>query len=280
MCLIWPIFILEGGLRLLFCVRQDPVWQRWLYVGMLMLAPPLRMGSRAYADATRMWLPRWGWCTVDRHLRRRLERFFSIPMMVIAFLVLPVLALEYFWADWVRSNFAASLFLDVASSIIWMAFALEFILMLSVAPKKLAYCLQNWMDLAIVVLPLLDFMPLLRLLRLTRLLELQQFARLGRLYRLRGLFIKLWRAVLLLDIVNRLVGKGKEKRLLRLKELLAAKQEEVADLQTSSAIWPRANPPRKLSPPPPCRRSWRRRRQPRRIWPRRSKIGCVGVRGI
>jgi hypothetical protein len=228
--LLWPFFIVEALLRLVVCVRRDPLIQRIGYTVFVMLAPPLRMGSRSYADSARMWLPAWGWCAVDRHLRKRLERFFSVPMMVIAFLVLPVLAIEHFWVAEVRSHFAASLFLDIASSVIWMAFAAEFILMVSVADRKTRYCLQNWMDVAIVVLPLVDFMPLLRLLRLTRLLELQQLSRIGRLYRLRGLWIKLWRAVLLLDILSRLTGNRKQKRLLRLQELRTAKLEELTDL--------------------------------------------------
>ena len=227
---LWPIFLVEGLLRLAFCVRQEKVWLRVLRVVMFCVAPPLRLGARSYADVTKMWLPGPGWCVVDRHLRRRLERFFSIPMMAMAVLILPVLALEYFWAEQVRAHFGAALFFDVATSVIWMAFAAEFILMLSVADKKFRYALQNWVDLAIVVLPLIDFLPVLRLLRLTRLLELQQLIRMGRLYRLRGLVLKLWRAILLLEVLHRLIGNRKEKRLLRLKELAAAKAEELADL--------------------------------------------------
>lgn len=233
--LIWPVFIAEALLRLMFSVRTESVWWRLFYTASICAAPPLRMACRSYADPTRLWLPGRGFCAVDRHLRRRLEHFFSVPMMAIALLILPVLALEYFWDEWVRSHFAAKLFLDIASSIIWMAFAAELILMCSVADKKWRYALQNWMDVAIVVLPLIDFLPLLRLLRLTRLLELQQLTRLGRLYRLRGLLLKLWRAILVLEVLHRLVGNRKEKRLQRLKELLAAKLDEVADLKQEIA---------------------------------------------
>jgi hypothetical protein len=233
--LSWPVFIAEALLRLFFCIRAESVWWRLFYTIAICAAPPLRMACRSYADPTRLWLPGRGWCVVDRHLRRRLEHFFSVPMMAIALLILPVLAMEYFWVEWVRAHFAASLFLDIASSIIWMAFAAEFILMCSVADKKWRYALQNWMDLAIVVLPLIDFLPLLRLLRLTRLLAVQQLTSLGRLYRLRGLLLKLWRAILLLEVLNRLVGNRKEKRLQRLKELLAAKLDEIADLKQEIA---------------------------------------------
>ena len=226
--IVWPVFLVEGLTSLRVAVRPERLSWRILVLALIVSAPPLRMGRRGYADATKMWLPVWGWCTVDRHMRKRLERFFSVPMMAIAFLVLPVLALEHFWAAEVRAHFAASLFLDIASSAIWMAFAAEFIVMVSVADKKLRYCLSNWMDLVIVVLPIVEFLPILRLFRLTRLLSLQQFAR---LYRLRGLMYKLWRAILLLDVLYRLIGDKKEKRLLRLKERLTAKLDDVDDLK-------------------------------------------------
>lgn len=226
--ILWPLFLVEGLISLRVAVRPDRLPWRLLVVALIVLAPPLRMGCRGYVDAAKMWLPVWGWCMVDRHLRKRLERFFSVPMMAIAFLVLPVLALEHFWAEQVRAHFVALLFLNIASSVIWMAFAAEFILMMSVADMKLRYCLSNWMDLVIVVLPIVEFLPILRLFRLTRLLSLQQ---LTRLYRLRGLMYKLWRAILLLDVLYRLIGDKKEKRLLRLKEALATKLNEVDDLK-------------------------------------------------
>jgi voltage-gated potassium channel len=168
---------------------------------------------------------------VDQHLRGRLERFFSAPMMVIALLVLPFLAMEYFWLERVRASFVLSLVLDVGTSVIWLAFALELIVMVSVAASKADYCVRHWVDLVIVFLPLVDFLPLLRLMRLTGLLEFQQVGRLGRLYRLRGLVSRGWRAAVLLEVVQRLFGHYREHRLLRLKQLLAAREEEIVELR-------------------------------------------------
>jgi hypothetical protein len=168
-----------------------------------LFVPAVSSGGRAYADPETIWLPGLGWSRVDRDLRTRFERFFSVPMIVIALLVLPFLAMEYFWLETVRAHFGLSLLLDIGTSVIWLAFALEVIVMVSVADKKVRYCLTNWIDLAVVFLPLVDFMPLLRLLRLAGLVELGQVSRLGRLYRLRCLLFKLWRTVLLLEIMQR-----------------------------------------------------------------------------
>jgi voltage-gated potassium channel len=234
--LLWPLFVLDGLLRLLFCRRPEtPLAYGLVSFLLLCLAPPFRLAARSYADPDLLWLPWLGWIRVDRVLHKRLERFFSVPMIVIALLVLPLLALEFFWLEAVRGNFLLSLAFDIGASLIWMAFAVELILMLSISPEKLVYCLQHWMDLAVVALPLVDFLPILRLLRLTRVLQLQQVTRLGRLYRLKSLLAKGWRAVLVLEMIQRLLGDYKKKRLARLREMLAVREEEIVELRQEIA---------------------------------------------
>jgi hypothetical protein len=236
MVLTWPLFVLEGALRLIACHR--PGMSRGRRVAAFLevcLFPPLRLGGRAYADPGRIWLPGLGWARVNQHLRCRLERFFSAPMVVITLLVLPFLAMEYFWLEAVRADFLLSLVLDIGTSVIWLAFALELIVMASVADRKTDYCLHHWIDLAVVLFPLVDFLPVLRLLRLGSLLELQQVSRLSRLYRLRGLVSRVWRAVLVLEMIQRLFGHYPENRLLRLKRQLAEREEEIAELRREIA---------------------------------------------
>jgi hypothetical protein len=233
---LWPLFVLEGLLRLAVCRRPETSrWRRLAVFLGVCLFPPFRLGGRAYADVGTTWLPGLGLSKVDRILRIRLERFFSVPMIIIAFLVLPFLAMEYFWLETVRAHFGLSLLLDIGTSVIWLAFALEVIIMVSATEQRLRYCLANWMDLAVVFLPLLDFLPILRLVRMTELLELQQVSRLGRLYRLRGLISKIWRLLLLLELIQHLLGHYREKRLVRLKDLLAARLEEVGELRAEIA---------------------------------------------
>jgi hypothetical protein len=232
----WPLFILEGLLRLAVCRRPGIPWRHRLAAFLLVCAfPPLRLGGRAYADPGKIWLPAWGWIKVDYHSRCRLERVLSVPMMVTALMVLPFLVMEYFWLPQVRASFGLSLALDIGTSVIWLAFALEFIVMVSVADDRIRYCLQNWMNLAVVVLPLVDFLPLLRLARLAGLLEAQKLSRLSRLFRLRGLLSRIWRAMLLLEMVQRMFGRYRERRLERLKQLLATREEEIIDLRQEIA---------------------------------------------
>jgi hypothetical protein len=165
--LLWPIFVLEGLLRLAACRRPGMPFTRRLsaFLGVC-LFPAFRLGGRAYADPGKIWLPRLGWTGVDFRLRNRLERLISVPMIVVALMMLPLLAVEYFWLDTVRAHWGLSLLLDIGTSLVWLAFALEFIVMVSIAADHTRYCLHNWMDLAVVCLPLIDFLPILRLVRL------------------------------------------------------------------------------------------------------------------
>jgi voltage-gated potassium channel len=227
---LWPLFLIDGVVRLRLSSPPAQRTHRWWLFALTVLFPPVRLAGRSYQFEQLLWLPWQGWQRVSRTLRRRLERFFSVPMIVIALMILPLLAVEYFWKEKLRDSFSLALAFDLGTAIIWLAFALEFIIMISVAPRRWTYAFANWMDMAVVLLPLLDYLPILRLLRAVRLLELGQLGKLGRLYRLRGLMFKLWRAALLLGMLQKLLGQNKEKRLARLKELRTAKEEEMADL--------------------------------------------------
>src|SRR5262245_13111117 len=119
LAVLWPVFVLDGLLRLMICRGPGrTIWERILYLLLLCVAPPFRLAARSYADPERTWLPWIGWVSVDRALQKRLERFFSLPMIVMALLVLPLLAMEFFWLETVRADFLLSLALDIGTSVI------------------------------------------------------------------------------------------------------------------------------------------------------------------
>jgi hypothetical protein len=232
--ILWIVFIAEGLGRLIRRNPEVPFWKDGVFFLLVLLFPPLRIGARSSAADRALWLPRLGWQEVDRELRRRLERFFSIPMIGIALMVLPLLVIHFVWAEDVENRPGLALFLAIGNGLIWFAFALEFTIMVSVAKRKILYSTSHWVDLAIILLPLLQFLPflpLLRLLRLGNILRLEQLTRMGRLYRLQGLALKLWRAVLLLEVVQRVTGQTLEKRLRKIQSLVAAKEEELEELR-------------------------------------------------
>lgn len=128
--------------------------------------------------------------------------------------------------------------LHVGTGTIWFAFAAEFILMVSVAEKKWSYIRANWLDLAIIVLPVVSFLRSLRIVRVTRLARLtraQQLTKIARVYRLRGTAIKAFRALIMLELFHRLIGSSPQRRLRRLRRELQEKQREVGQLQREIA---------------------------------------------
>jgi hypothetical protein len=228
---LWLLFLLEAGLRFRLRDPRRPAWKALLAVAACALVPPLRMGYPSQVRAHHIWLPGLGWQEINSRLRSTLERAFSIPMIFFALMVLPLFAFEYFEAEKIRAEPVLALWLDIGTSVIWLAFAVELVLMAAVSERVWRYCFLHWIDVAIVVLPAIEMLPLFRLLRLGRILRLEELLRWGRLHRLQALVSRCWRAFLLLEIVYRLTGRSLEHRLKQHQDLLQAKEDEVADLR-------------------------------------------------
>lgn len=285
LALLYPLFVLEWIAHL---VMRSPGWKQHL---LFCLIPPLRIGARDHKQGKCVWLPWIGWRERDRPLFNQIEKAFSIPMILMALMVLPLMFLEWSWgarvseeardayhrqhrqstgaaqapaaeqqlaaeqvapgtdthpdeaeaatvapakaaaqARRLAANYSPRLamFIQGATALIWLAFTLEFIVMISVVEHKLRYCKQHSIDLAVILLPLAAF---LRVARLGRLLRLHQLSKTARMYRIRGLLMKAWRAVLVLEVFDRLMRGSAESRLARLRESLEEKEAEVIALR-------------------------------------------------
>ena len=205
------------------------------------LMPPWRMALPDPRTGL-IWIPRIGWQPHGKELSQRLEHSFAGPMVLVALMILPVLGLEYLRADDVKNSPELSIALDVGIAVIWVAFATEFIFKTSAHPKPLTFAKENWLDLAIVVLPLLEFLlskwkmaPLARLLRAGQAISPEQLARMERLYRLRGVATEGWHALLLLNFIARLIGHTPEKRLKRIRERITELEEEISELEKDAS---------------------------------------------
>ena len=235
---LWPVFMAE--IMKDFWLRDQKLsfFEQHRFAWLYCVFPPLRVCRRDREEEDRIWFPVWGWQKADYHLRKRLERAFSVPMIFIALLILPVLVLQFFYAQQVAEYPWLRFVLHFSAGLIWFCFALEYIVMISVAQSKLKYCKRHWLDLLIIVLPLVSFLRTLQSLRAAKLLKaakLQQLARLIRVYRLRGLSMRGFRALLLLEVVHRVLPTATEKRLARLKDDLEEKEHEIEDLRKQIA---------------------------------------------
>jgi len=89
----------------------------------------------------------------------RIERFTELPLLILAFVMIPLLVGPFLW-DLSPSEEAVFLALD---TFIWAVFAIDLIVKVMVAPHRLAYLRRHWLEVLVVVVPF--FRPL-RLLRL------------------------------------------------------------------------------------------------------------------
>ncbi len=227
--LIWPIVALES----LFHWLTRP-WNRdylrYHFFGLLFcLCPSFRICARSPEMGHRIWLPGLGWRQVNKRLRRRLERYFSVPMIFIALLILPVLVVEFFMKAQVVEYAWLRMALHVGTGIIWFAFAFEFILMVSVAKKKVDYCKAHWLDIAIIALPAFSFLRSLRVLRAS------QVAKMARVYRIRGTAVRVLRGLILLEFFHRLPGNDLERRIERLDRQLNEVEAEAKAIRRKIA---------------------------------------------
>jgi hypothetical protein len=235
---LWPVFIFEAWFGFFRRDRSKPARSPFLRALLVTFLPPYRLGT-PHPRTGLIWLPRLGWQKPGKALYKRLDTAFSGPMLLFAFLILPVLILEYTLAKQVHSSPTFSLAVHIAVALIWVAFALEFILDSSVAPKPFDHIKKRWLDAAIVTIPLLetiltrwvDAAPLARLLRLSRAIAPEQLGRIQQLYRLRGMATKAWQAFLLLGGMSRIIGPNYEKRLQQIDEEVANLEEQIVELK-------------------------------------------------
>ncbi|TWT79248.1 hypothetical protein CA13_06460 [Planctomycetes bacterium CA13] len=229
MLLIWPIIILESMFHAVTCPWNRSTIRFHFFSLLFCLCPSLRMCARSLVMGERLWLPELGWRKANARMRRRLERKFSLPMIGIALLILPVLLIEFFLKSQVADYQWLRFALHFSTGMIWFCFAGEFILMVSLAEKKIKYCKTHWIDLAIILLPLFSFLRSLRLLRatgITKLVRLSQLNQVARMYRLRGTAMKVLRALVLLDFLERVISPSPEKSLERLQTRLKELDDE------------------------------------------------------
>jgi len=179
-----------------------------------------------------VWLPWMGWRRCNDKLQDQVESHFSVPMIFVALLILPLLAIKQFWQSALASNFTLRVVTDSGETIVWLAFTIEFIFMITIVHKKFGYCIRHWLDIFVICVPFLAFV---RLARLGALFRLSQVSRLARAYRLRGLALRFYRGLLLLNIIERVLRLAPERRLKRLQDRLKEREAEVADLKIQIA---------------------------------------------
>jgi voltage-gated potassium channel len=91
-------------------------------------------------------------------LLHKVERITELPLLVLAFVMIPLLVGPFFW-DLSPGEESVFIALD---TFIWAIFAIDLVIKVSIAPQRLAYLKKHWLEVLVVVVPF--FRPL-RILR-------------------------------------------------------------------------------------------------------------------
>lgn len=195
---------------------------------LICLLPPARLAISSAIPNRYLWLPRQGWLAVGSEHQDQLERRLLLPMLAVTLLILPVIGAELFFKEQVATSPLIALLIHTTTSFIWVAFTCEFILMVAIAEKKIAYCKQHWINIVIILLPLVAF---LRTLQLFRFLRLTKAGKLLRAYRLRGVFARALRLALMMNLIERLMQRNINGYIGHLEEKINEKQHEIDELK-------------------------------------------------
>lgn len=102
----------------------------------------------------------------------QLEAWLETPMVVLAFVWLVLLVVEFTWG--------ATPLLSTTVTVIWVIFIVDFLLRFVVAPRKIAYLRRGWLTAISLVLPALRIARVFQTVRLLRTARAAQSLRLVR----------------------------------------------------------------------------------------------------
>lgn len=95
-----------------------------------------------------------------RRILRQVEEWFETPMLILGFVWLVLLVVEFIWG--------LSPFLESIGLVIWIAFIIDFLVRFALAPGKIDYLKGNWLTALALMLPALRVFRVFRALRALR----------------------------------------------------------------------------------------------------------------
>lgn len=231
MLLLWSYFLFEFILYVSSIWKTKLFWKKFFHGIVVVLFPCFRISIPSLENPTHFWIPWMGFRERSKELNKKLEHIFSLPMIFFALMILPILAIEWQKSEWIDKYQSIHIALDLGTQLIWLAFTIEFIVMISVNEKKLVYCIKNWIDLAIILLPIILFLiPFFSFLPAARLLRLGRLSNISRAYRVKGLGMRAYQALIILSASQRFSKRLLRNRLETLKEKREQKMEEIQEL--------------------------------------------------
>ena len=198
----WLLIVLESLPALLFSWRRPDAGSARLRALLVILIPVLRLAISPHAPQGWIWLPRSGWHKNNPDFYKTMEIRFAIPMLSVAFLIIPVIVVELLLLEELTGINPQSLGLHVLTTFIWAAFCFEFMIMISLADNRWQYTKDHWLNVLIIILPLIAF---LRTLLLAKAFQIAKFGKVFQTVRLRAVLTRTHRIMMLLNLLERVL---------------------------------------------------------------------------
>jgi len=245
----WPIFVIERLLYLVFCPYRT--WKTYLGVLLVGLFPPCRLAARRCAAQSYIWCVS-GWRPLDdslftpinQRIETRIEKRFLFSGLLLAALMIPFWIIEIFIPETLIKYYFIYHLLNIGNALIWALFVAEFIILISLSHNWTLYLLRHWLELLIILLPMIALARVIRLVQTSIVLEvlqipetipltvLRRIQQLLNIYRARTFFNRIIRILTMIEFIQLWTKhKNPKKYLVKLKEKLAEKELEVVLLK-------------------------------------------------
>lgn len=234
--LLWPLFFLERLFYLIFCHHKT--WKTYLNLFLITLIPPLRLAARRCDEQNSIW---WNnrWELVNKTLYKRIEKQFLYPILFISLFMIPFWISEILFSETIYTTYGLLYMMtNLGNALIWGLFVTEFTILISIAQKRLHYLITHWLELFIIILPMLAltrFLLIAKYLKISKSGYFLWFVKIQdilNIYRARSVLHRLIRILILINIVKRLYQRRNPKKyLVILRKKRLEKEEEILELE-------------------------------------------------
>jgi len=226
--IVWPIFFFERLLYLIFC-DDKKTWKSYLSPLFVTLLPALHLATRACGKREYiLWSFRWQLVTPD--LYTHIEKKFLYPILLLSLIMIPFWITEIFYPEKLTTHPLFIHLINRGNALIWILFVTEFFILFSIAEKRMDYLKKHWMEILIIILPMLALTRFVLISRSLYLIRIQHFLN---IYRSKVVLNRIIRILVILDLVKRFYKRrNPEKYLIRLQKQLTEKEKEISDLKT------------------------------------------------
>ncbi|NJO14568.1 MAG: hypothetical protein HC877_02110 [Thioploca sp.] len=233
----WPIFAIERIIYLFFCQHR---WKSYVGLVFIILLPPIRLATRRCNHANMIWL--FGWRLTDSACYTELEKQFLLSILFLSLFMSPFWVTELIAPDKLNNHELLYHLVNLGNALIWELFVIEFIIMFSIAEKKLFYLKKHWLELLVIILPMLALASILvsryallrqfKFIKPENLLKIARIRRILNIYRTRSVFNRILRILIVVDIFKQFYQyRNPQKYLALLQEQLAQKEQEVIKIK-------------------------------------------------